>query len=177
MQLYAHKCTQRKLGHWRVAELGTITGLADYQSVPHAAGTSSLDGLSTVQRWGRFLRNEEKPASRQLRRLHCANIMNSSAPAQATHHAIEIARNQVSRVIGLKQRPPVETASSQLGDTLEGIHRELLANRTFDLYQGSKGTVNGRWKRGQYPAFLHEQNNDRDGDGAKPKCHDTRAVK
>jgi hypothetical protein len=47
--------------------------------------------------------------NRQLRRLYCANIMNSSA----THHAIEIARNQVSRVIGPKLRPPVETASSQ----------------------------------------------------------------
>ena len=27
------------------------------------------------------------------------------------------------------------------------------------------------------PVFLQEQNNDSDGDGAKPKCHDTRAVK
>ena len=26
-------------------------------------------------------------------------------------------------------------------------------------------------------ALLHEQNNDSDGDGAKPKCHDARAVK
>ena len=33
--------------------LGTVTDLAGYQSVPDATGTSSLNGLSTVQRWGR----------------------------------------------------------------------------------------------------------------------------
>ena len=36
-----------------IPDLGTVTGLAGYQSVPGATGTSSLNGLSTVQRWGR----------------------------------------------------------------------------------------------------------------------------
>jgi hypothetical protein len=87
-----------------------------------------------------MLRDSPFFQNRRLRWLYCTNIMNSSAPAKTTHHAIEIARNQVSRVMGLKLRPPVETASSQLGD--HPLQGELLANRTFDLSQGSpKGTT------------------------------------
>ena len=76
--------------------------------------------------------------SGQLRRLYCANIMKSSAPAKTTHQAIEIARNQVSRVIAPKLRAPIETASSQLGD-IRGIHCKVNFWRPhFDLSQGSE---------------------------------------
>jgi hypothetical protein len=37
-----------------IPDLGTITGLAGYQSVPGATGIFSLNGLSTVQRWSHF---------------------------------------------------------------------------------------------------------------------------
>jgi hypothetical protein len=51
--------------------------------------------VNTAQRFVRF---PEPPTEV----LHRANIMNNSAPAKATHHAIETARNQVSRVVGPK---------------------------------------------------------------------------
>ena len=43
-------------GHVRPRFKGTVAGLARYPGVPYRSnGISSLDGLSTVQRWGRFL--------------------------------------------------------------------------------------------------------------------------
>src|ERR1700743_2774890 len=73
---------------------GTVTGLARYQSVPpqrhiFPRAASALSSAGVVS-----LRNDEKPPSRQLRRPYRANVANASAPAKATHYAIETAETR-----------------------------------------------------------------------------------